>query len=266
VGSALRVAVLGLGEAGRELALALKVAGADVVAYEAGRVKNPPVELAESAEAAVDGADVILSVNSSTVAARTAESVAAALRPGAIYADLNPGTPALKQRLAGIIPDGLFADVAVPLTTVDDERKEPMMVSGHGANKLIEKLSPYGLCFDYVSDEPGAAAARNLIRSMLAKGMAAVVADTLWAAKAMGLDQWAINEINKTFDAASSAAAQAALNDTAKHAKVRSVEMTDIVEMLAAANYDSTLVNGVGLTFSHVMHGRKVPFADLSED
>jgi len=47
---------------------------------------------------------------------------------------------------------------------------------------------------------------------------------------------------------------------------VRSVEMTDIVEMLAAANYDSTLVNGVGLTFSHVMHGRKVPFADLSED
>jgi hypothetical protein len=36
--------------------------------------------------------------------------------------------------------------------------------------------------------------------------------------------------------------------------------------VLAEAGYESTTLNGIGLTLSHVMHGRKIPFADLSHD
>ncbi|MEY2945606.1 MAG: hypothetical protein RL243_358 [Actinomycetota bacterium] len=56
------------------------------------------------------------------------------------------------------------------------------------------------------------------------------------------------------------------INETGKNPKRGSVEMGDVVEMLAEAGYESTMANGISLTLSHIMHGRKIPFANLSED
>jgi len=264
--TSVKIAVIGLTGPGGVIAAGLQAAGADVVGFDSAKIKRPPVALADSVEAAVAVADVVLSINSLAVAARVAESVAAALKPGAVYADLNNGTPALKRRLAAILPAGSFVDVAVLKPGEDTGIATPMEVAGEKAAEFIHLMNPYGMDLRLVSAYPGEAAARQQIRGILTKGMAAVATDALWAAKSLGLEAWAIEEFKNEFDALTGETLQGYLNDTGKHPKVRSVELTDLAEMLAEANYDSTMLSGMGLTFSHVMHGRKIPYADLSDD
>lgn len=254
----MKIAVIGLGDVSGQLAHSLKSAGADVIGFDQVKPKYAPVPLAQTLEGAVSGADIVLTLTSTLASIRNAEAAAKALKPGAIYADLNATTPSLKRKLAQILPVGSFADVAV--------MPNALAASGEAAARLVEALKSYGLEIDFVSVVAGEASARKLLRMTLDAGLASVLADTLWAAKSLGLEDWAIGEIKNEFANSSSQTAQQYLDETGKHAKRRSVEMGDVVEMLAEAGYDSTMVNGISLTMSHIMHGRRVPFADLSGD
>jgi 3-hydroxyisobutyrate dehydrogenase-like beta-hydroxyacid dehydrogenase len=261
-----KIAILGLGEEARSLAAGLQATGGQVVGFDSVKTKNPGIPVAASAAEAVADADVVFSLNSASVAARVAEGVANHLKAGALYADLNSGTPGLKKQLAGMFPAESFVDFAFMNLTTEPGQSGTFAVSGGGARRFLDLLTPLGIEPEYVSEVPGEAAARRILRSILDKGLAAVISDTLWAAKSLGMDGWAIEAIKREFDTNNAETVQALLNDTGKHPKRRSVEMSDISELLSESNYDSTMVNGIGLTYSHVMHGRKIPFADLSDD
>ena len=114
---------------------------------------------------------------------------------------------------------------------------------------------------EYVSEVPGEAAARKLMRSILAKGMAAVLIDCLWAAETMGLQDWAYEEIQREFDSSSADTAKRYLTGTAQHVKRRQIEMMDVSEMLNEVGYQSTMVDGVALTYSRILHSKKIPFS-----
>lgn len=261
MGEALRIGVIGLGEAGSLIADGLVAAGARVTGFDPAVQEHPSIRLASSAEEAVAEAAVVISINSSTVSARVAEQVVPALKPGAIYADLNTGTPALKRKLAALFPDGVFADVAIMRPVPGLAEKVPMAVAGKGAHRFIELLEPFGLDLEYVSEVPGEAAARKLLRSILAKGIASVLIDCLWAAESLGLQDWAYQEILREFDSSNSATAKRYLSGTAKHVKRRQIEMMDVTEMLAEIGYQPTMVDGVALTYSRILHSKKVPFS-----
>jgi putative dehydrogenase len=256
-----RIAVIGLGEAGGLIAGGLAAAGADVIGFDPANPPAPPVPVAESVEAAVAGADLVISINSSTVSRKVAEQVAPLLENGTIYADLNTGTPALKKSLAALFPAGVFADVAIMKPVPGLAEKVPMGVAGEGAKRFIELLEPFGLDLEYVSEVPGEAAARKLLRSILAKGMAGVLIDCLWAAESMGLQDWAFDEIQREFDSSSAETAKRYLSGTAQHLKRRQIEMMDVTEMLNEVGYQSTMVDGVALTYSRILHGKRIPFS-----
>ena len=258
----MKLTVLGLGEAGSLIAKGLSDQGVDVVAFDPAKPKHPVVPLMDSAEDAVAEADVVFSINSSTASIKVAQQVASHLKTGAIYCDLNTGTPALKKRISEIVPVGSFVDVAVMKPVPGLSEKVPMSVAGAGAQKIVELFAHLEMDLTYVSEVAGDAAARKLIRSILAKGMAAVVIDALWAAKALGVDDWAVEEIYREFDTNSSETVKRYLDGTQQHAKRRSVEMADVVEMLTDAEYESTMVRGVELTLSRVIHGVRIPFAE----
>jgi 3-hydroxyisobutyrate dehydrogenase-like beta-hydroxyacid dehydrogenase len=256
-----RIAVIGLGEAGSLIAGGLSAAGADVVGFDPANPENPPVPVVASIAEAVVGANVVVSINSSTVSRKVAAETAPLLEPGTIFADLNTGTPALKKALAALFPDGVFADVAIMKPVPGLAEKVPMGVAGTAARRFIELLEPFGTDLEYVSEVPGEAAARKLIRSILAKGMAAVLIDCLWAAEAMGLQDWAYEEIQREFDSSSADTAKRYLSGTAQHVKRRQIEMMDVTEMLSDTGYQSTMVDGVALTYSRILHSKKIPFA-----
>src|SRR5437763_4451089 len=112
------VAILGLGEAGGEIAGGLAAAGVRVSAWDPAvdAASVPPgVGLAGDAVSAVRGATAALGVNAAAVAVDVAREVAPALEEGQLYADLNTAAPALKAEVATVVePSGaLFADVAL---------------------------------------------------------------------------------------------------------------------------------------------------------
>ncbi|MEY4101882.1 MAG: hypothetical protein RIR88_16, partial [Actinomycetota bacterium] len=134
----LRIAVIGHDAAGAQIAGGLREAGADVIAFYPKRPKNPTTPLAESADEAVTGADLVLSLNSSTVAYSVAQKAAALLTPGALFADLNAGTPELKRHLASLFNDGAFVDVAVMKPVAGLGAKVPLAVAGPSAQRFID--------------------------------------------------------------------------------------------------------------------------------
>jgi 3-hydroxyisobutyrate dehydrogenase-like beta-hydroxyacid dehydrogenase len=183
----MKVAVLGLGEAGGRIAADLVAAGADVQGWDP--VARPAgVELAAGAPAAVRDADVVLSVNAAAVALEVAEGVAGSLDGGTLYADLNTSSPGLKRQLADAVPCP-FADVALVGTVPATGLGTPALASGPGAERFADLLGPLGMPVDVVGTEPGEAAGLKLLRSVFMKGLAAAALESLEAARAAGAEQ-----------------------------------------------------------------------------
>lgn len=258
-----KVAVIGRSEAGTRIADALVAAGIDVVAFDPAAPKNPATPLAGSIEDAVADADLILSLSSPAAALRVAGRIAPLLTEGALYADLNTGTPVMKKKLAALFPEGAFADIALGTAAPGLAAKISMAVAGTGATKFLELLEPAGLTVEYISEVPGEAAAREILRSVLDKSMAAAIIDFLWAAESLGLKDWAYQEVLDEFNASSAETAKGYLTGTAQHLKRRQIEMMDVDETLRDAGYQSTMVAAVETNYSRILHGKRIPFSKI---
>lgn len=106
------------------------------------------------------------------------------------------------------------------------------------------------------------AEAQKLLRLMLETGLTATAIDFLWAAKQLGLQDWAFEELKTEFSDASAETAKGYLSHAQQQAKGLTVELSNITELLVGAGYDSTTVHGMLATLSQVMHGKQVPFAE----
>jgi 3-hydroxyisobutyrate dehydrogenase-like beta-hydroxyacid dehydrogenase len=186
--------VLGLGEAGSRIASDLAAAGAAVRGYDPAGADPPGVAVVSDVETAVRGCDVVLSLNAAAVALDVARAAKPALDEEAVYADLNTGSPELKQELASVV-GSRFADVAllggVPARGV----ATPALASGAGAQSFADALRPFGMPVQVVSDRAGDAAAMKLVRSVFMKGLAAAVVESVEAAEAVGHADWLQAEI-----------------------------------------------------------------------
>jgi 3-hydroxyisobutyrate dehydrogenase-like beta-hydroxyacid dehydrogenase len=193
-----KVAILGLGEAGSAFAADFVQAGVTVAAWDPEPKYLPvSVNLAPNDHAAIDGADLILSMNMAAVAAQVAASAAAVLTGSQVYADLNTASPAIKLEIAEILrPSGaLFADVALLAPVPGRGLRTPALVSGSGAQRFHELLAPYGMQVTILDDQAGSAAARKLVRSIFMKGLAAVVIECLEAAERLDCEAWARTQL-----------------------------------------------------------------------
>jgi 3-hydroxyisobutyrate dehydrogenase-like beta-hydroxyacid dehydrogenase len=196
--SAQVVAVLGLGEAGSRLAADLVSLGVQVRGYDPVPVSAPEgVDQAADARSAVAGCSIVLALTTASTALTAAESALPGLGRGAIYADLNTASPALKQDLAAHVgaAGARFADIALlgPVTTRG--LGTPALASGSGAQAFADTFGPLGMPVEVVSDRPGDAATLKLVRSVFMKGLAASVLESLRAAEAAGHARWLEGEI-----------------------------------------------------------------------
>lgn len=231
----LRVAVLGLGEAGSAIAQDLLRAGAEVVGFDPVPEKTVPGLLRAQSEAeAAEGASLVLSVNWARVAREVAEKVAPVLRPGQVYADLNTASPSLKHLLAEILaPTGArFVDVALMSPVPGRGLATPSLASGPGAWAYKGCLEPLGAAVEVVGERPGEAALRKLLRSVFFKGMAAAVLEALEAARRLGLEAEVWDNIAKTLKEADETLVGRLVEGSLRHAERRREEMLAAAELL----------------------------------
>jgi 3-hydroxyisobutyrate dehydrogenase-like beta-hydroxyacid dehydrogenase len=227
----LRVAVLGLGEAGASIAADLVALGVEVRGFDPlpdRRVSG--VRAARSAADAVDGANVVLSLNSAAVAVSVAQSAVEALSPGRLYADLNTASPATKRALAEIVD--LFVDVALLAPVPGRGVRTPALASGRGAPEFAARFRPLGMPVELVGPDPGAAAARKLVRSVFVKGVAAAAVESLAAGSAAGCGEWLRAEIVAVLENADEALLDRLLAGSRTHAARRVDEMEAAAELL----------------------------------
>jgi 3-hydroxyisobutyrate dehydrogenase-like beta-hydroxyacid dehydrogenase len=249
------VAVLGLGEAGSLLARDLVRGGANVRGWDPdlhGDLSEIPV--AASFAAAVDGADIVISVNWATVAADVAREALPHLHRGMIFADHNTAGPALKQELAAIVvPSGAaFVDVAMMAPVPPLGMRVGMFMAGAGADELAAYYRHFGTPADVVGTRPGEANARKLCRSVFFKGMSSAVWEALEAARAVGVEEWLRGDIARTYVNADAATIDRLVDGTAKHAVRRAHEMRDAEAMLIELGTPTTMVTATAESLERI--------------
>lgn len=227
------IAILGIGEAGGALARDLIAAGVSVRGWDpTPRMIPDGLDFASSNPAAVSGADVVLSVNWASVAREVATEVAPALRPNQLFADLNTAAPQKKRDVAAIIEKAgaLFIDGALMDPVPPKGLGTPLYASGSGAEIFAKKMSPLGMPVTFLDDEAGNAATHKLVRSIMYKGVAAVVMECLEAAEALNMSEYARSQMMTILQ--DEAMIDRFVSGSIKHAKRRVHEMEAVVEML----------------------------------
>ena len=208
------LAVIGFGEAGRILAAGLRASGRfDVCAYDIlvrepaarGPMVSAAVErqvtMAESNREAIRGARVIVSAVTAASSTDVARETASALVPGQIFADLNSVSPGTKRKNAKLIEDagGHYVDVAVMAPPPPYGLKVPILLGGARAADLVALLAPAGMKFEIVADDIGTASAIKMCRSVMIKGMEALVVECLLGARHYGVEDRVLASLEETF-------------------------------------------------------------------
>jgi 3-hydroxyisobutyrate dehydrogenase-like beta-hydroxyacid dehydrogenase len=234
------IAILGIGEAGGTLARDLIAKGVQVRGWDP-EPRNLPdgLHLASSNPHATSGADVVLSVNWASVAVEVAREVAPVLQPNQLYADLNTAAPQLKRDIAPLIEKtgALFVDAALMDPVPPKGLRTQVYASGSGAELFAKKMSSLGMPVTYLDRQAGNAATHKLVRSIMYKGVAAVIMECLEAAQALKMTEYARAQMLKIiYD---EAMIDRFVNGSIKHAKRRVEEMEAVVEMLNSIGVSS---------------------------
>jgi 3-hydroxyisobutyrate dehydrogenase-like beta-hydroxyacid dehydrogenase len=229
-----RVAVLGLGEAGSEIAGDLVAAGADVVGYDPLGISVAGVRSCGSEAEAVAGADLVLSVNSSHDARTALANALPGLREGTLWADLNTASPGLKVSLAEQAGEhGVpVVDVALMAPVPGKGLRTPMLVSGEGADRYAELLASLGADVAVQPGPVGTAISRKLLRSVFYKGLAAAVVEALRGAEAAGCADWLRGNIATELAGFDERTVDRLVDGTHTHARRRADEMAAATEQL----------------------------------
>jgi 3-hydroxyisobutyrate dehydrogenase-like beta-hydroxyacid dehydrogenase len=240
----MRIAVFGLGEAGSSIGADLAAAGAEVHGYDPVDVLTPAgVHRHRSPRDAVREVDVVLALTAAADATIAIEQALDAIPPEAVYADFSTAGRALKQRLAAIASGRrlAFADVALMAVVAGRGLRTPALVSGDGANTVIELLAPLGMPLEHAGDEPGMAATRKLLRSVMIKGMTAVLIEAMRASEAAGLAAETWTNVVDQLEGADEGFLRRLVSGTGPHAARRRHEMEAAADLLAELGVEPLL-------------------------
>lgn len=237
----MRVTVFGLGEAGSLYAADLAAAGAEVHGFDPAPVDTPTgVVRHDDARFAVEGAEVVLALTAASDAPTALAQALDAIPPTAVYADCSTGSSGLKRELAETAcgPGLAFVDVALMSPVPGSGMRTPALASGDGARRFVDLMAPLGMTVAYDGEEPGRAAARKLLRSVVMKGFAALIVESMEAAHAAGLADETWENLVQQFTDADEALLRRLVAGTAPHALRRLHEMEASAQLLHELGVD----------------------------
>jgi 4-hydroxy-4-methyl-2-oxoglutarate aldolase len=223
----MRVAVIGLGEAGSLYASGFAAKGWAVTGFDPADNLTPEgvSRFADVAEA-VAGSDLVLSLVGGKAALRAAAAAAPHLPATALFADMNAAPAALKRKIAATVAAEsgvLFADVSVLGSVPTYGAQAPLVVSGAGSTRAAELFDTIGAPVEDIAGEPGDASSRKLLRSSFMKGLGALIVESVAIGRAAGAEDWVREQIANEL-ATGPAAVDRLYSGTVKHADRRATE------------------------------------------
>jgi 3-hydroxyisobutyrate dehydrogenase-like beta-hydroxyacid dehydrogenase len=207
-----RVGLVGYGEVGRILAEDLRARGMRVSAFDVklasaagepmhAHARTHDVALASGHGELAAHADLLVSAVTASQAVPVAEACAAGVRPGAFFLDFNSASPGAKIRAAALIDaaGGRYVEGAV-MTSIPPYRiKVPLLLGGPSAAALAPLLVAVGFAPKVASDKLGVASATKMCRSIMIKGLEAMVIESFTTARAYGVEDAVLESLHETF-------------------------------------------------------------------
>jgi len=211
----MKLAFIGFGEAAQAMALGFqgeksleKLSAFDIRAQDPAhaaalhrKAEELGVHLAASIGEAVADAPVVLSMVQGSVAVAVAQSVAPALAEGQVYVDLNSVSPDAKRRVAGAIAQGKgdCVEGAIMDAVRPKNHKVPILLAGPGAGAVADQLNAVGMNCEAIGDVVGQACSVKMIRSVMMKGVEALILESMAAAETAGVTERILDSVNETF-------------------------------------------------------------------
>jgi len=244
----LKIAVLGLGEAGSHFANDLINLGAEVIGFDPKPIRalHPSIIVAESNAKAAQNADIIFSANLSSISEDIAEELVGVLKPHQFFCEMNTSGPEKKQKIASILaPSGVkMIDLAIMAPVPPKGMMTPLLASGEFANDFSEKVKPLNLDLSVLENSKiGDAATRKLLRSIVYKGIAAVVCEAMQAGESFGMETYMREQIGSLIGG-NNELIDRFVEGSRTHAVRRMHEMEAVIEMLEAQGIEPIVTRG----------------------
>ena len=254
------IAFIGFGEVGQTFARGfLKHEGVRVSAYDiligtsagerlAARASSLGVVWCARPEQAASHADFVISAVTASQAEAVAETARDWLKPGQIFVDVNSAAPSTKQRAAKHVEaaGADYIEAAVMAPVLKPGLQVPILSGGPRAAEVSTRLNALGMNLTPVSDTHGIASAMKLCRSIIIKGLEALMVDCAEASERWGVKDPVFASLHATFPSIDFHTLAADMRErVATHGVRRSAEMAEAGEMLAALGMDPDLALAV---------------------
>lgn len=255
-----RVGLVGYGEVGKIVAAGLKAQVSTVSAWDLkfeapvtrdeqrGHAERAAVLACESMAQLCQSADLVISAVTASNTLAVAQAAAAHIQPGAVFLDLNSASPGSKQQAAALI-DGAgahYVEAGVMTSVPPYGIRVPMLLGGARAVELAEVLALWGMNAKPVSRELGVASAIKMCRSVMIKGLEALVIESYATARAYGVEDHVLPTLQETFPSIDWTQQGAYFfSRVVQHGQRRAEEMREAANTVSEAGFDPFMASAI---------------------
>jgi 3-hydroxyisobutyrate dehydrogenase-like beta-hydroxyacid dehydrogenase len=253
------LAFIGFGEAGQTLSRGLlaeanpSIRSYDILfddAANGGKLRRAAeslgVGVARDHADAVRGAELVFLAVTAASSLEAARSCLPGLGKGQLFLDVNSVSPQRKIETAALVaPTGAaYVDVAVMGAVAPARHKVPCLVGGPGAEAFVPRARALGMQVQFVSAEVGQACAIKMFRSIMIKGMEALVAESMLAASEYRVEARVLASLKETFPAIDwEKLAGYMLERVVRHGTRRAAEMREVAATLQGIGLDPMMAS-----------------------
>jgi 3-hydroxyisobutyrate dehydrogenase-like beta-hydroxyacid dehydrogenase len=253
----MNIALIGLGEVGRVLAedLATGSTGNTLSAWDiafddpdsraAHNARELPVRAATDAVDAVRSAELVISAVTAANDLSAARDVATALAPTTWFLDLNSASPAQKKEASELIDEvgGRYVEAAVLSPIYPQRISSPILLGGPHASEFVETARGLGFSgAEFFAPTVGPASATKLCRSVVVKGLEALLMESMLTARMWGVEKPVLDSLANLLPAADWAElADYMIRRSIEHGERRCEEMMEAAATVRDADVDALM-------------------------
>lgn len=219
----------------------LKFADAATREAECGHAATNGIEACASAAALCGQANLIISAVTASNTLAVAQEVARHIRPGTLFLDFNSASPGTKAQCAALIDaaGGHYVEAGVMTSVPPYGIRVPMLLGGAKAAELAEVLNGWGMDATAVAEQIGVASAIKMCRSVMIKGLEALVIESYTTARAYGVEEHMIPTLYETFPGIDwNQQGAYFFSRVAQHGKRRAEEMRESANTVREAGFE----------------------------
>ncbi len=146
-------------------------------------------------------ADLLISAVTASSTLDVAREAARDARAGSRFLDLNSASPGTKQQCADLLEavGVAYVEAGVMTSVPPYGIRVPMLLGGARAAALADELERWGMDARVVSDRLGVASAIKMSRSIMIKGLEALVIESYTTARRYGVEAHVLPTLKETF-------------------------------------------------------------------